>query len=559
MTKRIFQSIFFVALSIFLCSIFLFLSVLYNYFSDIQFHQLKIQTELAAQGIKAGGTDYLKDLSIQDYRITWIHPDGHVLYDNILNAEEMENHFQREEIKEALENGNGQSIRYSSTLTQKFLYNAKQLQDGSVLRLSISQSTLIPLIFGMLQPILILFFIAFLMSLFLASRLSQKIVQPLNDLNLDNPSGNKGYEELSPLLQRLEYQQCEIKRQKNALLQKETEFDTLTSCMTEGIVLLNKEGIILSINSAAMSLFETDRSCIGKNIQDLNLNTDWKNIFGNLSKEENYESYLNKKNKTYQLIVNPVSSNQIISGAVMLLIDITEKEKSEELRKEFTANVSHELKTPLHTISGYAELLMNNLVKPEDIAVFSEKIYRESQRMISLIEDIIKLSHLDEGAEEMEWEEIDLCAVAEETVRLFDSKARQSHIDFQFKGQPAVIYGIRHLLQEIIYNLCDNSIKYNRANGSVSVEVKNEDDFILLSVSDTGIGIPIEHQNRIFERFYRVDKSHSKEIGGTGLGLSIVKHAAKLHHAKIELHSIADKGTEIKIKFPKHLSKLTQM
>lgn len=552
MTKRIFRTVFVVAISIFIASAVLFMTVLYDYFSGIQQNQLRMQIDLASQGVEDEGLDYLKNLNIKDYRVTWIGTDGKVLYDSISEADEMENHFEREEVKEALSEGYGASSRYSSTLTQRYLYGAKRLPDGTVIRLSVTQNSLLILTLGMLQPIMIIFVIAIILSAFLASRLSKKIVKPLNELNLDKPLDNNGYDELSPLLRRIDTQQKEISRQSEELKQRQNELEVMTSAMSEGIILLNNRGTVLSINKAAAKLFGTDCFCIGEDIVSINRSLELAQLLNKAKDGEHSERVVELGSGRYQMMASPVISNNIVSGIVLLILDVTEKEKAEQLRREFTANVSHELKTPLHTISGSAELLANGMVKPEDIPIFLKRIYSEAQRMIQLVEDIIRLSHLDEGAEDMKWDMVDLYAVAEETINSLADEAESNGIKFELYGETVLINGIRQLLQEIIYNLCDNAIKYNCRGGSVSVGVKNENEFAVLTITDTGIGIPAEHQERIFERFYRVDKSHSKEIGGTGLGLSIVKHAAKLHNAEIELHSIVNKGTEITIKFPKN-------
>ena len=552
MTKRIFRTVFVVAISIFIASAVLFMTVLYDYFSGIQQNQLRMQIDLASQGVEDEGLDYLKNLNIKDYRVTWIGTDGKVLYDSISEADEMENHFEREEVKEALSEGYGASSRYSSTLTQRYLYGAKRLPDGTVIRLSVTQNSLLILTLGMLQPIMIIFVIAIILSAFLASRLSKKIVKPLNELNLDKPLDNNGYDELSPLLRRIDTQQKEISRQSEELRQRQNELEVMTSAMSEGIILLNNRGTVLSINKAAAKLFGTDCFCIGEDIVSINRSLELAQLLNKAKDGEHSERVVELGSGRYQMMASPVISNNIVSGIVLLILDVTEKEKAEQLRREFTANVSHELKTPLHTISGSAELLANGMVKPEDIPIFLKRIYSEAQRMIQLVEDIIRLSHLDEGAEDMKWDMVDLYAVAEETINSLADEAESNGIKFELYGETVLINGIRQLLQEIIYDLCDNAIKYNCRGGSVSVGVKNENEFAVLTITDTGIGIPAEHQERIFERFYRVDKSHSKEIGGTGLGLSIVKHAAKLHNAEIELHSIVNKGTEITIKFPKN-------
>lgn len=550
MTKRIFRTIFAVAISIFLASSILFLAVLYDYFSEIGQNQLRMQIDLASQGVEDEGLDYLQKLNIKDYRVTWIGTDGSVLYDSLSDVDEMENHFEREEVKEALSMGYGTSSRYSSTLMQRYLYGAKRLSDGTVIRLSVAQNSLLILTLGMLQPTIVIFVIAIILSAVLASRLSKKIVRPLNELNLDQPLDNDGYDELSPLLRRIDAQQKEIRQQSAELKQKQNEFDVMTSSMSESIILLNKKGTILSINKAAAKLLGTDRSCVGEDIMEINRSLELVGLLNKARAGTHSELITELGNERYQMIASPVISNDIVSGIVLLIFDVTEKEKAEQLRREFTANVSHELKTPLHTISGSAELLANDMVKPEDIPAFSKRIYSEAQRMIRLVEDIMRLSHLDEGAVNMKWETVNLYAAAEETIKALSDKAENMGIKLELSGEAVRISGIHQLIQEIIYNICDNAIKYNRRGGSVAVTIKEVDQYAAVTVSDTGIGIPTEHQERIFERFYRVDKSHSKEIGGTGLGLSIVKHAARLHNAEIELHSVVDEGTEITIKFP---------
>lgn len=550
MTKRIFRSIYLAAISVFVASVILFMGVLYRYFSNVQQAQLKMQTNLAAQGVMHEGTDYFSGLDTDDYRITWIATDGTVLYDSLSDSDEMENHMQREEVKEALTQGIGESSRYSSTLLQRSFYCAQRLSDGTVIRLSVAQYTLLTLMLGMTQPICVIFIIALIFSLILASRLSKNIVKPLNELNLDQPLANEGYDELSPLLRRLSTQQAQIKQQRNKLVQKQREFEAATNGMTEGLILLSRKQSILSINPAAQRLFDTDPSCLGKSILTVNRCPELQKLLEKAETGTYCETVMELAHGKYQLDASPILSDGKISGTVLLLLDVTAKEKAEQIRREFTANVSHELKTPLHTISGCAELMSNGMVKPEDMIKFSEQIYTEAQRMITLVSDIIKLSHLDEGAEDLKREKVDLYALAQDVIQRLLIQAQSSDIHITLDGESTVISGVPQLLQGIIYNLCDNAIKYNRKGGSVHVSIRKENENALLTVSDTGIGIPAEHQERIFERFYRVDKSHSREIGGTGLGLSIVKHAVRLHDAVIRLQSEPGKGTEITVTFP---------
>ena len=552
MTKRIFRSICLVAVGVFAASLALYMGMLYHYFSGVQRSQLRIQTDLAAQGAANEGAAYFEGLSVTGCRITWISAEGVVLYDSRGDAAAMENHLEREEVREALAVGIGESARYSTTLMERFLYCARRLPDGTILRLSMAQSTFLTLILGMTQPIAVIFLVALGLSLFLASRLSRIIVKPLNELDLDHPLNNEGYDELSPLLGRILAQQGQIRRQEEELKQKKREFEAVTTGMAEGIVLLNRKQTILSINPAAMRLFGTDDSCRGNCLLSVNRSLKLQELLQKADEGSHGEMRMELSGGIWQLDASPVFSEDQVSGIVLLLLDVTEKEKAEQMRREFTANVSHELKTPLHTISGSAELMVNGLVKDEDIPRFSARIYTEARRMIRLVEDIIHLSHLDEGAEDMKREDVDLYRLAEETVQALLPEAEHAGIRIGLSGEPATLYGIRQLLKSIVFNLCDNAIKYNHQGGSVSVTVEAEKESVLLTVTDTGIGIPEEHQERIFERFYRVDKSHSREVGGTGLGLSIVKHAAMLHGAEIEVYSVMDGGTTIRVRFPNH-------
>lgn len=551
MTKRIFRSVCIVAVVVLFASLALVMGVLYDYFSGSQENQLKTQTDLAAQGIEHEGSSYFDGLDSEELRITWIDKKGKVLFDNKTDASSMENHLEREEVRQAVENGYGKSSRYSETLTEKSLYSAKKLSDGSVLRLSVSQYSVLTLFLGMLRPVLIIALLAVVLALLLAYRLSKNIVTPLNKLNLDSPLSNKVYEELSPLLKRMDAQQRQLKHQSEELKRKREEFETATENMSEGLIILNEKGVILSINRAAAKMLGLSEDSVGKDIFSEKTSVNLKEPTQIALSGKNKEEVFALRDGNCQLLANPVSTDGKVTGAALLVLDVTEKERAEQMRREFTANVSHELKTPLQTISGYAELLANGMVADKDKTAFSEKIYAEAQRMIRLIEDIIKLSNLDEGAAELTRETVDLYATAENTVRSLLPAAKKANVTLSLNGENAEIYGIPQLLTAVVYNLCDNAIKYNKDGGTVFVNVKNNAENIILSVRDTGIGIPKEQQERIFERFYRVDKSHSKEVGGTGLGLSIVKHAAKLHDAKITLESEVGKGTEITVIFPK--------
>lgn len=551
MTKRIFRSVCIVAVVVLFASLALVMGVLYDYFSGSQENQLKTQTDLAAQGIEHEGSSYFDGLDSEELRITWIDKNGKVLFDNKTDASSMENHIEREEVRQAVENGYGKSSRYSETLTEKSLYSAKKLSDGSVLRLSVSQYSVLTLFLGMLRPVLIIALLAVVLALLLAYRLSKNIVTPLNKLNLDSPLSNKVYEELSPLLKRMDAQQRQLKHQSEELKRKREEFETATENMSEGLIILNEKGVILSINRAAAKMLGLSEDSVGKDIFSEKTSVNLKEPTQIALSGKNKEEVFALRDGNCQLLANPVSTDGKVTGAALLVLDVTEKERAEQMRREFTANVSHELKTPLQTISGYAELLANGMVADKDKTAFSEKIYAEAQRMIRLIEDIIKLSNLDEGAVELTRETVDLYVTAENTVRSLLPAAKKANVTLSLNGENAEIYGIPQLLTAVVYNLCDNAIKYNKDGGTVFVSVKNNAENIVLSVRDTGIGIPKEQQERIFERFYRVDKSHSKEVGGTGLGLSIVKHAAKLHDAKITIESEVGKGTGITVIFPK--------
>ena len=550
MTKRIFRSICFVAIAVFLASLILIMGVLYSYFSGVQQRQLQMQLELAAQGVTNEETAYFSDLTVRDYRITWIDTDGTVLYDSDALSSDMENHLEREEIKEALATGYGESKRYSATLMDRSLYAAQRLEDGTVLRLSIAQSSILTLVLGMAQPISIVIVLAVVLSVVLAVRLSKSIVKPLNEIDLNHPLSNEGYDELAPLLRRIDGQQKQLRGQKTRLEQKQAELDTIIGSMSEGMVLLNERGKIVSINPAAMRLLGTSWNCVGTDMLTVSRNLDLHDILSRALQGQSEVQTVSLEAGKYQISASPIMSEEKVVGAALCFFDVTEKEKAEQMRREFTSNVSHELKTPLHSISGYAELLQNDMVKQEDIVPFAGKIYREAQRMTSLVEDILSLSHLDEGAEDMEWTEVDLYELAAKAIAGLEAEAKAAEVKMSLHGEYCSLHGVPQLLHSILYNLCDNAIKYNKNGGEVTVSVERQDADAVLTVSDTGIGIPAQEQARIFERFYRVDKSRSKEVGGTGLGLSIVKHAVLIHHGTIEVDSAVDEGTTITVRLP---------
>ena len=551
MTKRIFRAICLVALAVFLASVTLIMGILYDYFSQVQQDQLRIEAGLAARGVEENGAAYFEGLDTQSYRITWIGADGTVLFDSDSDASAMENHLEREEVKQAMASGFGHSARYSSTLMERLLYSAQRLEDGSVIRLAITQNSVLTIMLGLIQPVLLVSLVAVILALALASRVSKTVVRPLNELNLDEPLNNEGFDELSPLLRRIDSQQRQLKGQALELKQKKDEFLAVTSNMSEGLVLLNSSGTILSINNAALTILDADKSCVGQDILTVNRSLEMQKLLEEAKAGQRSETKLCLTGREYQLDASPIISGGNIGGVALLLFDITERENAEQLRREFTANVSHELKTPLHSISGCAELMKNGMVKPEDTVRFAGQIYSEAQRLINLIEDIIRLSRLDEGAEDMQRERIDLYALSGSVIDSLGNEAKENKVSLELCGGPAYVWGVRQLVSGMVYNLCDNAIKYNRENGSVKLTVSSEGEYAVLKVSDTGIGIPPEHQSRVFERFYRVDKSHSKEVGGTGLGLSIVKHSAMVHNAKIDLQSTPGKGTSITVRFPK--------
>lgn len=551
MTKRIFRSICFVAFVVFAAAIVLIMGVLYEYFSRVLQEQLRVETSLAAQGVAMDGGMYFEGLRVSDYRITWIAEDGTVLYDSQTDTQEMENHMERQEVREALREGYGESRRYSATLLERFFYSAQKLPDGTILRLSVSQHSILTLLLGMVQPICMVFLIALILSVVLAVRISRKIVEPLNGVDLDNPLSNEGYDELSPLLRRIDSQQKQLRRQREELGQKENELSTIIGSMNEGMVLLNNKGKIISINPAAKKLLETDAECKGMDTLSLCRNLELQEILEDALQGKQGKRTILFHGESYQVEADPIVSSNEIIGTALFFFNITEREKAEQIRREFTANVSHELKTPLHSISGYAELLKNDMVRYEDRIPFAGKIYAEAQRMIRLVEDIISLSHLDEGAKDMEREDVNLYELAEKAVQSLRPEAEAAGVVLELSGTTTVCHGVAQLLYSMIYNLCDNAIKYNRENGTVLVSVNREGQSVTLSVRDTGIGIAPEHQERIFERFYRVDKSRSKAVGGTGLGLSIVKHAVKIHRAKTEIKSAVGEGTEIIVTLPR--------
>lgn len=549
MTKRIFRATLLVGVAVLIASLALVMGVLYSYFGRVQESQLRDELSLAAVGVEKNGTDYLRALQSHQYRITWVRADGTVVYDTQVDAETMENHAQRQEIQQALAAGEGESSRYSSTLLQKTVYYAQRLPDGTVLRLSAVRVTAGVLVLNMLQPILLVLAAALILSGVLAGRLARRITEPLNRLDLEHPLENDTYEELAPLLRRMEHQRRQIDRQMGELRQRSEEFDQITGSMNEGLVLLDEAGAILSINPAARRLLDADGDCVGQDFLTVDRDVTMSDALRQAAEQGHSEFRGERNGREYQFDVTRIQTEGRTAGTVLLVFDVTERAFAERNRREFTANVSHELKTPLQGIIGSAELLENGMVKREDVPRFVGHIRAEAQRLVTLIGDIIRLSQLDEG-EPMPTEPVELLAVAREVAENLRSAAKTRNVTVEVTGTPATVSGVRRLLYEIVLNLCDNAIKYNTEGGRVEVEVAQDGGTAAVTVRDTGIGIPPEHQSRVFERFYRVDKSHSKASGGTGLGLSIVKHAVQYHHGVIQLKSEVGKGTEIRVTFP---------
>ena len=550
MTKKIFQSILLVAGCVLLASLLIIMGFLYDYFGGVEENQLRDELSLAAAAVEDGGTDYLARLTADRYRLTWIAADGSVLYDTRTNAESLENHASRAEVSQALTTGTGESTRYSSTLMEKTMYYAQRLDDGTVLRISISRATVGMIAVGMIQPLLIVLIVALILSGLLARRLSRRIVDPLNSLDLEHPLDNDAYEELSPLLKRIHRQHVEIQTQLRELREKTDEFTQITGSMREGLVLLDEHGSILSINAAAQLLFDADAQCVGRDFLTIERSHEISAAIQAAVTDGHSEVRAERAGRVYQFDISRITSDGKFLGTVILAFDITEQEFAERNRREFTANVSHELKTPLQGIIGSAELIENGMVRPDDLPRFVGHIHAEAARLVTLIDDIIRLSQLDEG-DAMPTEPVDLLAVSQEAAENLHDAAAARDVTLSVTGQPVVMPGVRRLIYEIVYNLCDNAIKYNVDGGRVDIAVASGTDGSSITVADTGIGIAPEHQSRVFERFYRVDKSHSKASGGTGLGLSIVKHAVQYHHGRIELESTPGTGTTIHAIFPK--------
>ena len=550
MNKKIFHSSFFVAVIVLIASIIMIFGVLFHFFETQLQNELKNEAYYISHAVENEGNDFFKDFDSGGKRITLIKSDGSVIFDNQINAEKLDNHLNREEMKQAIKSGSGISVRYSDTFMEKTIYYAVKLSNGNILRISTNQYTIFMILLDLLQPFLFVLLIALILSLFLSSRLSKTIIEPINNIDLNHVENNVVYEELSPLLAKIAAQKCTINNQLKDAVKKQEQFKLITENMSEGFLIIDKNAMLLTYNKAALKLLEIDvvSEC---SVLVLNRTKNFRIVVEESLNGNHAENIMTHEEYSYNLIANPVFEDNHVIGAVIVIIDITESVKREALRREFTANVSHELKTPLTSISGFAELMKSGETPNEIVIDFSKSIYDEAQRLISLVNDIIKISELDEKKDKADMEEVDLFELSSDIISRLEPVAVKRNICLNLIGESTVLLGNEKILDEMIYNLCDNAIKYNADNGTVDVILNESSKHIKLTVRDTGIGIPQSEQERIFERFYRVDKSHSKTIGGTGLGLSIVKHAAIYHNAEIKVKSELDKGTSITVMFNK--------
>ncbi|HGA0454388.1 TPA: ATP-binding protein [Streptococcus agalactiae] len=546
MTKKIFRTTLSASLGIVLVTILMIMGFLYNYFNHIQREQLRTQTALASQGISFEGKDYFENLKTSNVRITWVDNKGQVLYDTQSDAKHMKNHANRQEIKEAIKSGYGESTRWSATLTEKSIYAAQRLNNGTIVRLSVAQQTIFYLLLGMMSPLAIIILLAIILSVLIARYIAKKVSEPLNNIDLDHPLSNDSYEEITPLLRRLDSHQAKIQHQKLLLQKRQKEFDTIISKIKEGMILLDDQARIVSINAEALKLFQINDDWHGRFMMEVSRDLTLKDLIDQGLKGKKKEANIGIENNHYRVLVRPTTDNNRVTGLVVLLFDVTDQLQMEQLQREFTANVSHELKTPLHVISGYSELLANQMVPNAEVPQFAAKIHKESERLVKLVEDIINLSHLDEQ-EKLPQETVNLYDLTQKVLEGLQAKADKKHIQINFNGEEAILRGNPVLLNSLVYNLCDNAITYNHEKGQVNVTLKNSPDTITLEVSDTGLGIAEKDKKRIFERFYRVDKSRSKIVGGTGLGLSIVKSALDFHNGSIKVDSHLGQGTTMTV------------
>ncbi|HFV2928910.1 TPA: ATP-binding protein [Streptococcus agalactiae] len=546
MTKKIFRTTLSASLGIVLVTILMIMGFLYNYFNRIQREQLRTQTALASQGISFEGKDYFENLKTSNVRITWVDNKGQVLYDTQSDAKHMKNHANRQEIKEAIKSGYGESTRWSATLTEKSIYAAQRLNNGTIVRLSVAQQTIFYLLLGMMSPLAIIILLAIILSVLIARYIAKKVSEPLNNIDLDHPLSNDSYEEITPLLRRLDSHQSKIQHQKLLLQKRQKEIDTIISKIKEGMILLDDQARIVSINAEALKLFQINDDWHGRFMMEVSRDLTLKDLIDQGLKGKKKEANIDIENNHYRVLVRPTTDNNRVTGLVVLLFDVTDQLQMEQLQREFTANVSHELKTPLHVISGYSELLANQMVPNEEVPQFAAKIHKESERLVKLVEDIINLSHLDEQ-EKLPQETVNLYDLTQKVLEGLQAKADKKHIQINFNGEEAILRGNPVLLNSLVYNLCDNALTYNHEKGQVNVTLKNSPDTITLEVSDTGLGIAEKDKKRVFERFYRVDKSRSKIVGGTGLGLSIVKSALDFHNGSIKVDSHLGQGTTMTV------------
>lgn len=544
MKKKLFKNILLSMVVTLTVCMSLMILVLNKNFVKIEIGQLAKEATLASSGVENDGESYLKSINDPDYRITWLDSAGNVLYDTQVNSATMENHSSREEFKKAMNEGEGSSIRYSSTMLQQNIYYAVKLSDNTVLRVAETYDSVLFLTLRLLTPILWIYILAIAISGFLANYLAKRISKPINEIDLDHPLSKPSYEEIQPLLKRVDSQNKQIKKQMDDLHQKKKEFNSVTDNISEGLILLNKENDVVSINNAARQLFQTEDQNVILSTEEI------KDLIEKAKQGKEAETILRKDEAIIRVIANPIYSHSVFTGISILAFDVTNTYEAERTRKEFTANVSHELKTPLQTIMGSAELLQNHLVKQDDIPSFYEKIHQESSRMLTLIDDIIRLSQLDESSQ-VEENTLRINDSAKEAINSLKESAKKKNIQIQTNLNEAFIKANSRLIYEIVYNLIDNAIRYSNNDSSIEVSTYTDIHHAYLKVKDNGIGIPLEDQSRIFERFYRVDKSHSRATGGTGLGLSIVKHAVKLSHGTIALESELNKGSTFTVTFPK--------
>lgn len=550
-TKKIFKSNIVVAAAVLIFGIACVMAILYQHFGKEINGELKKEASYLSYGVEQDGIDYLKQINEKDDRITYIAEDGTVLYDNMADAEAMENHSERKEVQEALKTGSGYAERTSETLSQKTIYYALRLPDHSVLRVSSTQFSVFVLLMELIPPIIGILIVMLIIAVIVSAHMANKIVEPINNLDLEHPEDNQVYDEVGPLLSKIYKQNRQIKNQLEAARRNQEEFGIITENMQEGLLVIDSYTMILSGNSSVWNMFQLKEAKIGDSVYSLNRNEDFRMLIEQVLKGQHGSVLLHLGNEAIQMIANPVTREHKVVGAVLLLMNETEKVEREQLRREFSANVSHELKTPLTSISGFAEIIQDGLVRAEDIKKFAGRIYDEAQRLITLVEDTIKVSQLDEGENPYEWEQLDAYTVVKDVCGRLKDIAAKKNVHLYIDGDKTMLCTVHPILDEIIYNLCDNGIKYNRDDGTVSIHLREMGENVEIRVKDNGIGIPGEDQNRVFERFYRVDKSHSKEIGGTGLGLSIVKHGVTFLGGTLKMISEIGKGTEITMIFPK--------